>query len=118
MSNDVLVVENNRIDGWFLASHLSSVGLRAAATDVPGFIEQMEQADARLVLLALGFFSTATPQLLRRLGQVTQRAPVVLLAYEDDVPDTRIARRLGAKDVLFKPFSVCLLYTSPSPRDS
>ena len=65
-------------------------------------------------------------ELLTHLRKKTQM-PVIFLTSKDDEVDELTGLRLGADDYIKKPFSqrllierirTCLLYTSPSPRDS
>ena len=43
--------------------------------------------------------------------------PIIFLTAKSLKEDRILGLKLGADDYITKPFSICLLYTSPSPRD-
>ena len=51
----------------------------------------------------------------------TKRLPIIILSARGEEGDRTLGLDIGADDYISKPFSpreICLLYTSPSPRDT
>ena len=146
MSIRILVVDDNPdiratvrdflslMDGW--APETASTGLEA--------LERIDRSTFDLVILDVGLPDTDGMTLTRRLRASGFTAPILMLTARDTIDDRVEGLTSGADDYLIKPFSLrelaarveallrrsganpagrltagpCLLYTSPSPRDS
>ena len=85
------------------------VGIQQAQEKLPDLVIcdiVMPQLDGYGVLTAL------------RQNPVTAIIPFIFLTAKVFQADIRKGMELGADDYITKPCTVCLLYTSPSPRDS
>ena len=52
-----------------------------------------------------------------RAAARSQAVPILMITARGDEADRVAGLETGADDYIVKPFSPCLLYTSPSPRD-
>ena len=74
-------------------------------------------AEYDLLLLDLALPGKSGFEILEELRNARPTQPIIVLTAKGDEFDRVTGLRLGADDYVVKPFSICLLYTSPSPRD-
>ena len=109
----VLVVEDEESYSEALAYMLRKEGFEVSiAADGPAALTEFDRNGADIVLLDLmlpGLSGTEVCRALRARSSV----PVIMLTARDSEVDKVVGLELGADD-----YVTCLLYTSPSPRDS
>ena len=115
----VLIIEDETRLATLVADGLARAGIRSEAVHdglsglERGSTETWDAIVLDILLPGMNGFSVCRE--LRAAGVTT---PVLMLTAKDGDLDETEALEIGADDYLRKPFSFCLLYTSPSPRDA
>ena len=118
MKQTILIVEDEKEIADTLTYALKSEGFD------PVWVSNCEEALLKLEgsLIDLAIFDVGLPdgngfELLKSVRQLGNELPVLFLTARGEEIDRIVGLEIGADDYVTKPFS-CLLYTSPSPRDS
>ena len=121
----VLVVEDDADIAGVLRRSLDKEGYDVrVAGDGEAALEQAGDFEPDAVVLDLGLPRLDGVEVCRRLRKDGD-VPILILTARTDTGDRVEGLDAGADDYLVKPFEraellarICLLYTSPSPRDS
>ena len=113
----LLVIEDDAVLSGHLRDYFSERHyLVSLCAEGPAGLEAAASGDYDLVLLDILLPGLNGLELLNALRQQSPVPVIVVSALGDE--QARIQGLInGADDYLPKPFSICLLYTSPSPRD-
>ena len=114
----ILVVDDEPAMVGALGALLGQAGHRIiAAYDGEEALRRFRDDEPDLVLLDLAMPGMDGATVCRRIRDISD-TPIIVVSGERDNAATVELLDLGADDYVRKPFRACLLYTSPSPRDS
>ena len=89
------------------------------------FLARYDAREVACLVVDIRMTGMSGLELQDRLLELHSPLPIVFITGHGDVPMAVISMKKGAMDFIQKPFDeadlvtlICLLYTSPSPRDS
>ena len=113
----ILLIEDELQIAFLVRDYLHTVGIRVVlATDGLQALKIFTQQKFDLVLLDIELTHIKGTELCQQIRQIST-VPIIMLCSHSDEKARLECLSLEANDFVGKPFSPCLLYTSPSPRD-
>ena len=113
----ILIVEDEEAIADLEKDYLELSGFQVeVANDGKAGLEKALGKDYDLFILDLMLPGVDGFEICRKVRDEKDTPIIMVSAKKDDIDKIR-GLGLGADDYMTKPFSPCLLYTSPSPRD-
>ena len=114
----ILICDDDRDIVSALDIYLTSEGYKTYhAYDGLEALKLVEEHDIHLILMDVMMPRLDGIRATAKLRESTN-IPIILLTAKSEDSDKVLGLNIGADDYVTKPFNPCLLYTSPSPRDS
>ncbi len=102
----LLLVDDDHELGRMLAEYLAGEGLHTIiAPDGPTALDRLKSESYALVILDVMLPGMGGFEVLRRLRQMPQQVPVIMLTARGEEVDRIVGLELGADDYLAKPFN-------------
>ena len=114
-----LVIEDEDLLRNQIVDRLQTEGFAIdAAADGDEGLYLAREMPVDVAVVDLGLPGTDGMEIIRKVREEGHLYPILILTARDRWEDRVAGLEAGADDYLGKPFHLCLLYTSPSPRDS